>query len=78
MPQRDEIRPDRPASSSAIAKMFAHDFRNPISALTANVSYLQAEMTETSADIRGAMEDCATSLGVLRHLVDNYVLIARL
>ena len=78
MPQRDEIQPDRPARRSAIAKMFAHDFRNPISALTANVSYLQAEMAETSADIRGAVDDCAVSLRVLRHLVDNYVQIARL
>jgi len=78
MPRRDETPSDPPARRSAIAKMFAHDFRNPISALTANVSYLQSEMADTRPDVRGAVDDCAFSLGVLRHLVDNYVLIARL
>lgn len=78
MPSRDEGSRDPTARRAAIAKMYAHDLRNPISALTANVSYLQAEMTETSAEVRGAVDDCALSLGVLRHLVDNYVLIARL
>jgi K+-sensing histidine kinase KdpD len=78
MPQRDDGPPDPGARRAAIAKMFAHDFRNPISALSANVSYLQAEMEETSADVRGAIDDCALSLGMLRHLVDNFVLIARL
>ena len=78
MPRRDDTALDRPEARAAVAKMFAHDFRNPISALTANVSYLQAEMAEASADLRGALQDCALSLGMLRHLIDNYVLIARL
>jgi len=78
MPQRADGPPLPAAQRAAIAKMFAHDFRNPISALSANVSYLQAETEEVSADVRGAIEDCALSLGLLRHLVDNFVLIARL
>jgi signal transduction histidine kinase len=78
MPRRDETIPELPARRCAIAKMFAHDFRNPISALTANVSYLQSQLPEIGPDIRGAVDDCASSLAVLRHLVDNFVLIARL
>ena len=78
MSQRDELSADRPARRSAIAKMFAHDLRNPISALSANVSYLQAELPGVSADVSAAMDDCALSLGMLKHLIDNYVQIARL
>jgi len=78
MPRRDDGPQDPGARRAEIVKMFAHDFRNPISALSANVSYLQAEMEETTPDVRGAIDDCALSLGVLRHLVDNFVLIARL
>ena len=58
--------------------MVAHDLRNPISVLSANLSYLQVELVEASADVRGAIGDCAFSVGTLRHLVDNYLLIARI
>lgn len=78
MPQRGDTSPDSKERRAAIAKMFAHDFRNPISALSANVSYLQAELTDVPPNVRGAVDDCALSLGMLRHLVDNFVLIARL
>jgi signal transduction histidine kinase len=78
MPPRDEPPRDPAARRAAIAKLFAHDLRNPISALSANVSYLQSETGSAGEGVRGAVADCAHSLGVLRHLIDNYVLIARL
>jgi signal transduction histidine kinase len=78
MPQRDDIGAGELAERVAIAKMFAHDFKNPISALSANLSYLQAVMTEAEEDARGAVDDSVFALGVLLHLVDNYVALARL
>jgi signal transduction histidine kinase len=78
MPPRDENAADGFDVQSAITKMFAHDFRNPISALSANLSYLQAVMAEADEDTRGAVDDSVFAIGVLLHLVDNFVAIARL
>ena len=78
MPQRGDDTPGGLAERAAIAKMFAHDFKNPISALSANLSYLQAVMGETDEESRGAVDDSVFALGVLLHLVDNYVAVARL
>jgi signal transduction histidine kinase len=76
MPHRDEE--NGAVERSSIAKMFAHDFKNPISALSANLSYLQAVMAEADEDMRGAVDDSVFAIGVLLHLIDNYVTIARL
>lgn len=78
MPRRGDAPADRAADRAAVAKLFAHDFKNPISALAANLSYLQLSLAETSGEMRESIDDSVFAVGVLMHLIDNYVVVARL
>jgi signal transduction histidine kinase len=78
MPPRGDALAQWLAGQSAVAKLFAHDFKNPISALAANLSYLQLSLADAAGEIRESIDDSVFSVGALMHLIDNYVLIARL
>jgi signal transduction histidine kinase len=61
---------------SILARMYAHDFRNPLAAISANLSFLEASIDE--ADLREAATEASLALQQLLFLIDNYVLISRL
>ncbi|MBN2717741.1 MAG: HAMP domain-containing histidine kinase [Deltaproteobacteria bacterium] len=63
---------------TGLAKLYVHDFKNPISAISANLSYLEAVLHEADEDVVGAVHDSTVALKMLLHMVDNYLNISRL
>lgn len=61
---------------SALLGLFAHDLRNPLSALHSNVSFLGSMLSSTDAEAREALEDVAASSDALGHITDNLELLA--
>lgn len=61
---------------SALLGLFAHDLRNPLSALHSNVSFLGSVVTSTDAEAHEALEDVAASSDALGHITDNLELFA--
>ena len=56
--------------------LFAHDLRNPLSALHSNVSFLGSVLGTGDNDAREALEDVAASSDALGHITDNLELFA--
>jgi signal transduction histidine kinase len=56
--------------------LFAHDLRNPLSALHSNVSYLGSVLGDAEGEAREALEDVAASSDALGHITDNLELFA--
>lgn len=61
---------------SALLGLFAHDLRNPLSALHSNVSFLGSVVGTTDSEAREALEDVAASSDALGHITDNLELFA--
>ncbi len=61
---------------SALLGLFAHDLRNPLSALHSNVSFLSSVLDTSDNDAREALEDVAASSDALGHITDNLELFA--
>jgi signal transduction histidine kinase len=59
-------------------RLFVHDLKNPISALSANLNYLETVPLEESEDVREALTDSVLAAGMLLKLVENFDLIALL
>lgn len=65
-----------PELVSALLGLFAHDLRNPLSALHSNVSFLGSVLGTADTDAREALEDVAASSDALGHITDNLELFA--
>lgn len=61
---------------SALLGLFAHDLRNPLSALHSNVSFLASVVGSADSEAREALEDVAASSDALGHITDNLELFA--
>jgi signal transduction histidine kinase len=61
---------------SNLLGLFAHDLRNPLSALHSNVSFLGSVLGTGDNDAREALEDVAASSDALGHITDNLELFA--
>lgn len=61
---------------SALLGLFAHDLRNPLSALHSNVSFLSSVVGTTDSEAHEALEDVAASSDALGHITDNLELLA--
>ncbi len=61
---------------SALLGLFAHDLRNPLSALHSNVSFLGSVVAGTDTEAQEALEDVAASSDALGHITDNLELLA--
>lgn len=61
---------------SALLGLFAHDLRNPLSALHSNVSFLGSVVASTDTEAHEALEDVAASSDALGHITDNLELFA--
>jgi two-component system, OmpR family, sensor histidine kinase BaeS len=65
-----------PELISSLLGLFAHDLRNPLSALHSNVSFLSSVLGTGDNDAREALEDVAASSDALGHITDNLELFA--
>ena len=63
---------------TGLAKLYVHDFKNPVSAISANLSYLEAVLHEAEEDVLGAVQDSTVALKMLLHMLDNFLNISRL
>lgn len=61
-----------------ITQLQAHDLRNPLAALSANVSFLEMLLSETQADAGDALADIRLSTETLLRLIDNAALLGHL
>jgi signal transduction histidine kinase len=61
---------------SALLGLFAHDLRNPLSALHSNVSFLGSVVGAGDTEAHEALEDVAASSDALGHITDNLELFA--
>lgn len=61
---------------SALLGLFAHDLRNPLSALHSNVSFLGSVLSTPDGEAREALEDVAASSDALGHITDNLELLS--
>jgi signal transduction histidine kinase len=59
-------------------RLFVHDLKNPISALSANLNYLETVPLEETDDVREALTDSVLAANMLLKLVENFDLIALL
>jgi two-component system, NtrC family, sensor histidine kinase KinB len=59
-------------------RLFVHDLKNPISALSANLNFLESVPLEETEDVRGALADSTLAASMLLKLVENFDLIALL
>src|SRR6478752_216978 len=65
-----------PELVSALLGLFAHDLRNPLSALHSNVSFLGSVVGAEDTEAHEALEDVAASSDALGHITDNLELFA--
>jgi signal transduction histidine kinase len=65
-----------PELVSALLGLFAHDLRNPLSALHSNVSFLGSVVGTQDTEAREALDDVAASSDALGHITDNLELFA--
>ncbi|MBN2528125.1 MAG: HAMP domain-containing histidine kinase [Deltaproteobacteria bacterium] len=65
-------------AQTAISKLYVHDFKNPVSAISANLSYLEAVLDNVDEDVVCAVQDSSVALKMLLHMLDNFLNISRL
>jgi two-component system, OmpR family, sensor histidine kinase BaeS len=70
---KDDLSPEL---VSALLGLFAHDLRNPLSALHSNVSFLGSVVGVQDTEAREALDDVAASSDALGHITDNLELFA--
>ena len=61
-----------------LSRLFVHDLKNPISALAANLNFLETAQLEETEDMRGAVNDSILAANMLLRLADNFDMIALL
>lgn len=61
-----------------LAQLFAHDFKNPLAAVLANLSFLELSLRDADPEVRETLVDVRTSAELLLRLIDNQAAIARL
>jgi signal transduction histidine kinase len=59
-------------------RLFVHDLKNPISAMSANLNFLEASRIEDTEDTREAIADSILAAQMLLKLADNFDMIALL
>ncbi len=59
-------------------KLFVHDLKNPISALSANLSFLDTALVGEAEEVRGAVSDSILASEMLLRFAENLNLIAML
>ncbi len=59
-------------------KLFVHDLKNPISALSANLSFLETALPRESEEVRGAVSDSILAADMLLRFAENLNTIAML
>ena len=65
-------------TQTALSKLYVHDLKNPVSAISANLSYLEAVLDDVDEDVICAVQDSSIALKMLLHMLDNYLNISRL
>lgn len=65
-------------SQALLNKLYVHDFKNPVSAVAANMSYLEAVIDDADEDLKGAVTDSNVAVRMLLHMIDNFLNISRL
>jgi len=65
-------------SQLEINKLYVHDFKNPISALSANLSFLNVVIEDADEDTRSALSDSMIASKMLLYMIDNLLLNSRL
>lgn len=78
MPKPDSALKDWIADYSNSVKMFAHDFRNPISAIITNLSYVKSVLQDADNDTLEAVEDSVQATNSLLAMIGNFMQIGRL
>ncbi|MCP4195677.1 MAG: sensor histidine kinase [Proteobacteria bacterium] len=63
---------------SKLNKLFVHDLKNPISALSANLSFLETALARESEEVRGAVSDSILAAAMLLRFAENLNTIAML
>lgn len=66
------------ATQSKLNKLFVHDLKNPISALSANLSFLETALLSEPEDVRGALSDSVLAAEMLLRFAENLNLISML
>ncbi|MCP4599788.1 MAG: HAMP domain-containing histidine kinase [Proteobacteria bacterium] len=66
------------STQARLNKLFVHDFKNPISALSANLSFLDSALMSKSEDVRGAVSDSVLAAEMLLRFAENLNMIAML
>lgn len=61
-----------------LSRLLVHDLKNPISALSANLNFLEASRLEDTEDTREAISDSILAAQMLLKLADNFDMIALL
>lgn len=64
------------AVQSKLSKLYVHDLKNPISALSANLSFLESSMETESEELLGAVADSLLAAEMLLRFAENLNLIA--
>jgi signal transduction histidine kinase len=70
--------PEWLATQRDLALLMAHDLRNPIAALMANLSYLELSVAPEDREALDALDDMRRSCEQMLRMVENQVAIARL
>jgi K+-sensing histidine kinase KdpD len=79
MPPRDKPEPaDWHEVQLELHKLLVHDLKNPISALTSNLSYLESSLEGRDEDLHQAVSDCIVASKILLRMVENLGAIAAL
>jgi signal transduction histidine kinase len=66
------------ATQREIALLMAHDLRNPLAAILANLNFLEIAAPSQDGDVLEAIADMKLSAEMLLRLIDNIVTVARL
>ncbi len=66
------------STQSKLNKLFVHDLKNPISALSANLSFLESALVSETEDVRGAVSDSILASEMLLRFSENLNLISML
>lgn len=61
-----------------LALLMAHDLRNPLAAIVANLSFLEMVTAPDDDDAQGALRDLRHSSDLLLRLIDNFAAVARM
>lgn len=72
------LSPESARTQHALALMLAHDMRNPLAAIVANLSFLDHACHNADREVRETIADLHTSADVLLRLIDGTVTIAAL